>query len=32
MTGKYKKERDEMNRRVYRSKTLEELKRIGKKK
>ena len=31
MADKYKKERDEMNRRVYRSKNLRELKKIGKK-
>ena len=32
MTNKYKKEREEMNRRVYGSKSLPELKIIGKKK
>ena len=31
MADKYKKERDEMNRRIYRSKTLQKLKEIGKK-
>ena len=31
MANKYKKEKDEINRRVYNSKTLPELKRIGKK-
>ena len=32
MNNKYKKEKDEINRRVYNEKTLPELKRIGKKK
>ena len=32
MTNKYKKEREEINRRVYNKKSLAELKRIGKKK
>ena len=32
MTNKYKKEREEINRRVYNGKPLSELKRIGKKK
>ena len=32
MANKYKKEKDEINRRVYNKKTLPELKRIGKKK
>ena len=32
MTNKYKKEIEEINRRVYGNKTLAELKRIGKKK
>ena len=32
MNNKYKKEKEEMNRRVYNEKTLPELKRIGKKK
>ena len=30
MTNKYKKEREEMNRRIYASKSLKNLKRIGK--
>ena len=32
MTNKYKKEIEDMNRRVYGNKTFAELKRIGKKK
>ena len=32
MTNKYKKEVEELNRRVYNSKSLPELKKIGKKK
>ena len=32
MTNKYKKEREEINRRVYNKKSLAELKRIGKRK
>ena len=32
MSNKYKKEKDEYNRRVFNSKTLPELKRIGKRK
>ena len=32
MNNKYKKEREEINRRVYNKKNLPELKRIGKKK
>ena len=32
MTNKYKKEIEEINRRVYANKNLAELKRIGKKK
>ena len=32
MNNKYKKEREEINRRVYNNKSLPELKRIGKKK
>ena len=32
MTNKYKKEREEINRRVYGNKSLPELKIIGKKK
>ena len=31
MNNKYKKEKDEMNRRIYNSKSLAELKIIGKK-
>ena len=31
MNNKYKKEKDEYNRRVFNDKTLPELKRIGKK-
>ena len=31
MANKYKKEIEEMNRRIYNSKSLAELKRIGKK-
>ena len=32
MANKYKKEREELNRRIYGAKPLSELKRIGKKK